>query len=462
MKSKGYHRPSKLWDGPGEKKAKPKRVRKKTPGTTTDFYQDPASTLFTDPIPTSDAPLVAPVFATPATQTPAPIAPPTAAPVAPSTTAPIAPALAPSLAGLQPDQGRASSARPDYVAMGPPPTPQENDQRAQWESDAAAALSRAIQSSPARPRAVGSEDCPIELDDHLTPKPLRRLLFPSPRKDGSFKTLDEDSPKKSMDNLAPTAPNPVERVEKVQPTRDEEAEQPDKENQAPPITPFSDDGLSHLFDFPASPQASPNNPHNLAQIIKTPASKSKGLKVSPTPRMSGSDVSPLPGTPSRIPRSSPVVPNIPQSSPFTLRMNHALSGSMLGSPSQNFSFNLNFSTPGALRSSAFDFNAEEYFGTDLPLPSSPPIIGTLDYDNPFEFYEDSTATVGIGGDLTSPTTVLTTQTQVTTGSSGGQSSTAPMPEFASILSDIAQTQTSLTVQNESSASAVADSQSVNA
>nr|POF14100.1 hypothetical protein CFP56_03124 [Quercus suber] len=51
-----------------------------------------------------------------------------------------------------------------------------------------AALSRQVQSSPLR---FGSKASPIEIDE-LTPKPTRRLLFPSPRKDGEVKSLDDN------------------------------------------------------------------------------------------------------------------------------------------------------------------------------------------------------------------------------------------------------------------------------
>ncbi|KAJ8106992.1 hypothetical protein OPT61_g9172 [Boeremia exigua] len=55
-------------------------------------------------------------------------------------------------------------------------------------ADAEAALERAIQSSPAGFRR--SKDSSVDVDADLTPKPTRRLLFPSPRKNGEVKTLD--------------------------------------------------------------------------------------------------------------------------------------------------------------------------------------------------------------------------------------------------------------------------------
>lgn len=54
--------------------------------------------------------------------------------------------------------------------------------------EAEAALQRAIQSSPAGFRR--SKDSSVDVDPDLTPRPTRRLLFPSPRKNGEVKSLD--------------------------------------------------------------------------------------------------------------------------------------------------------------------------------------------------------------------------------------------------------------------------------
>ncbi|KAK3066172.1 hypothetical protein LTR53_017588, partial [Teratosphaeriaceae sp. CCFEE 6253] len=52
-----------------------------------------------------------------------------------------------------------------------------------------AALTRAVQSSPVPFR--GSQHSPIEIPD-ITPRPIRRLLFPSPRHNGEVKSLDDN------------------------------------------------------------------------------------------------------------------------------------------------------------------------------------------------------------------------------------------------------------------------------
>lgn len=64
--------------------------------------------------------------------------------------------------------------------------PGQDDARASVEAEAA--LQRAIQSSPAGFRRT--KDASVDLDTDLTPRPTRRLLFPSPRKNGEVKSLD--------------------------------------------------------------------------------------------------------------------------------------------------------------------------------------------------------------------------------------------------------------------------------
>ena len=76
------------------------------------------------------------------------------------------------------------------------PRAQSSEDKTQWNGPAAAAaFRRAIQSSP--PRLVGTAKTPIEIDAELTPKPTRRLLFPSPRRQGELKSLDDREKSKS-------------------------------------------------------------------------------------------------------------------------------------------------------------------------------------------------------------------------------------------------------------------------
>lgn len=66
----------------------------------------------------------------------------------------------------------------------------QNREEAVANADAEAALQRAIQSSPAGFRRT--KDASVGVNSDLTPRPTRRLLFPSPRKTGEVKSLDLD------------------------------------------------------------------------------------------------------------------------------------------------------------------------------------------------------------------------------------------------------------------------------
>ncbi|KAI5367556.1 Putative Zinc finger, NHR/GATA-type [Septoria linicola] len=128
---------------------------------------------------------------------------------------------------------------------------------------------RAIQSSPVR--SQGSEASPIELD--LTPNPTRRLIFPSPRRDGESKSLED-----GKDGSRPKSASPSEDVTvgKLRATANKvticgetnvnvyETFAYDKENRAPPLD--EDDDLSHLFE--GSPGAMFKTPSR-----KTPAKR---------------------------------------------------------------------------------------------------------------------------------------------------------------------------------------------
>lgn len=63
-----------------------------------------------------------------------------------------------------------------------------SQEEAHANADAEAALQRAIQSSPAGFRK--NKGSSVDAGPDLTPRPTRRLLFPSPRKNGEVKTLD--------------------------------------------------------------------------------------------------------------------------------------------------------------------------------------------------------------------------------------------------------------------------------
>lgn len=115
---------------------------------------------------------------------------------------PASDAAVPHSDAVGPDEQQAGVASLDGQAdkvMPPPSTkprassPPTNDgevtqAEAHNNAEAEAALQRAIQSSPAGFRK--GKDSSIEVDPDLTPRPTRRLLFPSPRKNGEIKSLD--------------------------------------------------------------------------------------------------------------------------------------------------------------------------------------------------------------------------------------------------------------------------------
>lgn len=132
---------------------------------------------------------------------------------------------------LEQSQPLPAQTRPRAASLQPGSTSKSNDSMS--NAAATAALQRAIQSSPAR--FLGTQHSPIDIDE-LTPKPIRRLLFPSPRAAGQTKALQDRSPNAS-DRTAPTHDNP---------TASPAADQADKENQPPP----DHDDLAHFFDGP--------------------------------------------------------------------------------------------------------------------------------------------------------------------------------------------------------------------
>ena len=266
-------------------------------------------------------------------------------------------------------------------------------------SDAASvALRRAIQSSPARWQ--GTRHSPIELEDV---EPARRVLFPSPRKDGSPMVLGE-----TITNVVQLLPEGYEK---------DHLEAPNKEN-CPPITIDEDEDGDFLRLFeeemarPSTPvqKELPENPFK-TPVRPTPGRRGMNQSASKSGGKSGGNVVPTtptrtprtPGyflqvTPTRTPRRSPrnhnpetlrrsprnhVVPGF--ESPFTKTMNQMMSeaadhAEANSSPSRmHIDFenlpNLPLGTTGN------NFSLEDFFSTDVPMPSSPP-------DRPFRLYED--------------------------------------------------------------------------
>ncbi|QIW94933.1 hypothetical protein AMS68_000451 [Peltaster fructicola] len=130
------------------------------------------------------------------------------------------------------------------------------------------ALERMTRSSPGK--LDGTQESPIELDDR-TPKPTRRLLFPSPRQEGTSKTLDSgdigSSSKKAKDKSTdadePTAQDTNMSVFG--------AFGIDKEN----LPPIEDDDLSRLLagspsDLFKTPQKSVRRSPRTNKLLESP------------------------------------------------------------------------------------------------------------------------------------------------------------------------------------------------
>ncbi|KAH8668017.1 hypothetical protein BGZ60DRAFT_41851 [Tricladium varicosporioides] len=252
-------------------------------------------------------------------------------------------------------------------------------------SDAAsAALRRAIQSSPARWQ--GTRATPIDLDDENLGS-TRRVLFPSPRKDGSPKVLGDVGT--NVAHVAPEIRSPKEAM----------MEAFDKENCPPAVAVDEADAeLMALFEQemarPSTPtQKTPSSNPFTTPTRKTPNHRPITRSVSRSINRSIRSIK-SPGqlllfaqTPSKTPRRSPR--NHDSSvfeSPFTATLNQLMSEANNQSPSRNNE--LDFGSIPELpnithHSNTGDFNLEDFFSTDVPMPSSPPRM--------FHLYEDPMA-----------------------------------------------------------------------
>ncbi|KAL5119864.1 hypothetical protein ACEQ8H_002225 [Pleosporales sp. CAS-2024a] len=326
------------------------------------------------------------------------------------------------------------------TAMRPPPSALVRASSCQITTNTSAldkeaaeqALRRAIQSSPAGVR--GSRHSPIEVDADLTPRPTRRLLFPSPRKEGESKSLSSQAaaaaaaPDDSIRDLVPERPR-CQRCKKLHRACDRERpcntcdnagigfdgcipsamprtnwfetpvvqmasvdeENPDKENCPPPPAP-EEDGLTHLFEDPMSPKTTPQKDAAFHDLLKTPTPGSRRRNAL-SPRRGGENGDPM--TPSRTtpsctiltPRGTRAATVAPET-PFTRQLNAMLSdGANFSSPSVGLDFAKfpTFNTPGR---QYCDFMNDEFLSSDMAMTSSPPKNGSLGLG--FELYEDPT------------------------------------------------------------------------
>ncbi|KAF1945870.1 hypothetical protein EJ02DRAFT_431112 [Clathrospora elynae] len=303
---------------------------------------------------------------------------------------------------------------------------------------AQAAFQRAIQSSPAGLR--GSRNSPINIDPDLTPKPTRRLLFPSPRHRGEDKSLtqtavppapiarfmtDDDAPKKprcqrckelkrACDRERPCGrcdhagigydgciPCEVRRTnwfdQPVVHLAAVDQENPDKEN-CPPLPAAEEDNLTHLFEGLVSPKTTPRKDQIFQDLLKTPqATPGSRQCTALTPRQ-GAKNTDMPTTPSRnilTPRGNRAA-TVTLDTPFTRQLNALLSERPISSSSEAIDFSAfpTFTTPGRNRAQFSDFLPDDFLSSDVPMTSSPPKGGSLGLG--FDLYEDpNTSTIGL-------------------------------------------------------------------
>jgi hypothetical protein len=320
----------------------------------------------------------------------------------------------------------------------PQQVPFNDEQRSQIPDTAEfTALRKAIQSSPARNLVAQQDSLAKAKNGILTPKPTRRLLFPSPRKDGEFKSLDAPPSNKSqptspevsclsfiMNNKQNIARHPPDHNssqtggQSTQHTHQTDSNGQtqtesslevdstllDKENCPPPID--DDDDFAHLFEEGIF--ATPGKFKTPSKAVpRTPNSKSKrnALSTGLTPR--GTGLTPGTGskrsaecmgppetpTPTKLQRRSPRLAekNVKEMTPFTRSLNQFLSDGLTSSPSKAFNWTLT-SSPAKNLSSTFGdmaamsriaaasskqqaaMHSEDTLWSEFPMPSSPPFF----------------------------------------------------------------------------------------
>ncbi|KAF2670470.1 hypothetical protein BT63DRAFT_239210 [Microthyrium microscopicum] len=310
----------------------------------------------------------------------------------------------------QPTYQTPSAPKPVKDVMGPPEIPEHTAVLPDNERETAMALTKALQQSPARAVIARNKESPVEIVEGLTPKPLNRVLFPSPGKSNGRKFLDDPfttSPisgsagnisKKTSTECAPPTDEQIR-------TPLEEPEQADKENQPPPME--TDDNLAACFyDVVDTTDMSSPARAEFLQFFKTPTTSNSNRRstsrgaLTELPEL-GSDAPNLPTTPSRIPRASPnpLTPWTKQiMEGFPTSPNNSNTNALdLNSHFNNFELNQNvgnvFDSPNTQLNKML---SSDIWGAQSDMPSSPPIIagGIGDGQSYFNFYEDATATVG--------------------------------------------------------------------
>ncbi|KAL8703198.1 MAG: hypothetical protein Q9201_003617 [Fulgogasparrea decipioides] len=234
-------------------------------------------------------------------------------------------------------------------------------------SSAATALQRAIQSSPVHPPSIQRIDAG---GNDLTPKPTRRILFPSP----------------TQSTQRQAAQGKSDAIGSMKPYTSQISESADKEN----LPPRRENEQQCTHDPPLQRSVTPSS-KSRDMRFKTPKRSMTPDRVPPTTGDFFSSAAKALLRPHSTPKHSSTRPSMPQPlgevSPFTAQINAILSDNNVSPTHSNFDFPYLPSlhnTPGRVRHD-FDFSQfdpQDLISTDGPMASSPPV------GNWFGIYED--------------------------------------------------------------------------
>ncbi|KAL8998290.1 MAG: hypothetical protein Q9169_002604 [Polycauliona sp. 2 TL-2023] len=242
------------------------------------------------------------------------------------------------------------------------------------KASAAAALQRAIQSSPVRCRRAQNSE--VSGKD-LAPRPTRRILFPSPTQSGHRQALQSKAGNKfNIDPLRNKAQPHIDPADKENlPPQQEEEHDTDEPTPQRSVTPSpSSERRDSTFKTPKRNVT----PEQLAPTTGDFFSSAAKALLRPqiTPKRSHSGASQI----------------LADLSPFTAQLSEILSDANAGSPpGSHYDFptlpTLN-NTPGRLLRQDFDFSAfdpQDLLSTDVPMASSPPLDGWFGvYEDPID------------------------------------------------------------------------------
>ncbi|KAL8683854.1 MAG: hypothetical protein Q9186_000197 [Xanthomendoza sp. 1 TL-2023] len=260
---------------------------------------------------------------------------------------------------------------------------------------AAAALQRAIQSSPVQYRRMQMTE--VARKD-LTPKPTRRVLFPSPTQ------------KEHRGELQKWTATEMYNIGSSKQQSYSDFDSADKEN----LPPQQVEEVHQNADKQATPSS-----RSLEMILKTPNRSVTPDRAPPTTGDFFSSAAKALLRPQDTPKRSRPGASQPlgELSPFTIQINKILSDAdAVSPPGSNFEFptlpSLN-NTPGRTLRQDFDFSIfdpQDLLSTDVPMASSPPLDGFFGvYEDPTE-REDNFWSDYPFPDSSSPVKVKTTET----------------------------------------------------